>query len=213
MRQALLPGQVDPKVTAKGEVVPLVEVALELAGPDIVWFPQLGTRNAGGGLRSMFDSWIVSFLEIGARVRRLDSGEGAACTFLQSGILLWSLSNCSAQHEKKQQFDKLKHVLACTHACSHPPHTYTHAEGSRQVRAGRGCGGLGVAVRRYTKRGTEPENLVGAQWFGGIPRNMRYRSIEVHELDLLGGNPQALGYTSRQTREGVRSGRLPRDVG
>eukprot|EP00884_Botryococcus_braunii_P022565 jgi/Botrbrau1/8993/Bobra.0148s0096.1 len=68
--------QVDPNVTAKGEVVPLVEVALELAAPEIVWSPQLGTRNAGGGLRSMFDSWILSFLDIGARVRRLDSGEG-----------------------------------------------------------------------------------------------------------------------------------------
>lgn len=58
---------------ARAGAAPLVEVALELAVPRIAWAPDLGA----GGLAGMFDTWLAGFCQVGATVKRLDSGEGA----------------------------------------------------------------------------------------------------------------------------------------
>lgn len=49
---------------------------LELAGPDIVWSPELGDAANEAGVHGMLLSWVKSYFEIGTLMKRLDSGEG-----------------------------------------------------------------------------------------------------------------------------------------
>lgn len=73
---------VDPEQLAKHETPPLLEVALELVAPDIVWQPEIGTTNTGesgeggphnhAGVRDAFDSWIAGFMAVGKLVARVD---------------------------------------------------------------------------------------------------------------------------------------------
>jgi dynein heavy chain, axonemal len=69
--------QIDPDLIAKVEATPLLEVQLELVAPDIVWKPDLEDGGNSSGVRDMFKCWVMSFLEIGTLVKRLDIGEGA----------------------------------------------------------------------------------------------------------------------------------------
>ncbi|MEW5311809.1 MAG: hypothetical protein WDW38_003494 [Sanguina aurantia] len=68
--------QIDPEVLAKSDAVPLLEIQLELVAPDIVWKPELGEGGSAMGVRDMIRKWLMSFLEIGALMKRLDIGEG-----------------------------------------------------------------------------------------------------------------------------------------
>ena len=67
---------IDPDHIARNETPPLLEVALELAAPDLIWQPEVGTAPNGSGVRDMFESWITGFLAIGKLVMRLDGAPG-----------------------------------------------------------------------------------------------------------------------------------------
>ena len=71
--------QIDPENMAKHEIAPMLEIQLELVVPDIVWIPELGSGSAPG-VRDMFNKMFKSFLEIATLIKRLDTGEGTACS-------------------------------------------------------------------------------------------------------------------------------------
>jgi dynein heavy chain len=56
--------QIDPAQLARPDAVPLLEVQLELAAPDVVWKPELGEGPDGSGVRDMVKKWLMSFLEV-----------------------------------------------------------------------------------------------------------------------------------------------------
>ena len=61
---------------SKSDSAPLLEVQLELLAPDIVWKPELGEGGTSKGVRDMIRKWLMSFLEVGQLMKRLDVGEG-----------------------------------------------------------------------------------------------------------------------------------------
>ncbi len=56
--------QIDPAQLARPDAVPLLEVQLELAAPDVVWKPELGEGPESSGMRDMVKRWLMSFLEV-----------------------------------------------------------------------------------------------------------------------------------------------------
>lgn len=55
--------QHQPSVNCRSAAGPLLEVALELATPDMVWKPEL-TGSAKGSLQALVHTWLMSFLEV-----------------------------------------------------------------------------------------------------------------------------------------------------
>ena len=80
--------QIHMEAISSNDIVPMLEVQLELAGPDVVWVPEVGeaagsssgsgssSSGGGGSVRGMVHTWVKSFLEAGTIMKRLDSGEG-----------------------------------------------------------------------------------------------------------------------------------------
>jgi dynein heavy chain len=64
--------QIEPKM----DTGPLLEISIELVAPDIVWKPELHEGVTTTGVRDMLKKWLMSFLEIGQLMKRLDFGEG-----------------------------------------------------------------------------------------------------------------------------------------
>lgn len=71
-----LHGQVDPKNIATQEIPPLIEIALELVAPEIVWVPEIREGGSGNGIRVLFVSFLKGFMNVAPLVKRLDTGEG-----------------------------------------------------------------------------------------------------------------------------------------
>ena len=67
---------IDPDQMQRNESPPLLEVALELAAPELIWQPEIGSSPSGNGVRDMLEGWISGFLAIGKLVMRLDGAEG-----------------------------------------------------------------------------------------------------------------------------------------
>lgn len=67
--------QISMESIARNDLAPLLEVQLELAGPTVVWSPEV-TDAAATSVRGMLLSWVKSYFEIGTLMKRLDSGEG-----------------------------------------------------------------------------------------------------------------------------------------
>lgn len=73
-----LHSQLDAEVLANSDGAPMVEVGLELVGPDVAWRPDVGKGGSGGlqGLRALVESWLDAYVGLGALVPRLDGGNG-----------------------------------------------------------------------------------------------------------------------------------------
>lgn len=71
--------QISADSIAKHDLAPLLEVQLELAGPHVVWSPELGDAASEAGAHGILLSWVRNIFEIGTLMKRLDSGEGEAC--------------------------------------------------------------------------------------------------------------------------------------
>ena len=70
--------QISMENIAKHDIAPMLEVQLELVGPEIIWTPEVGEAAGGGhSAHSMAHSWIRSFFDTGTLMKRLDTGEGA----------------------------------------------------------------------------------------------------------------------------------------
>lgn len=54
---------VDGVQVARGEVLPLLEVQLELAAPDVSFSPELGEAGGPGSIANRVQGWIKSFLK------------------------------------------------------------------------------------------------------------------------------------------------------
>jgi dynein heavy chain len=83
-----LSAQIDPEQLARNETPPLLEVALELAAPDLVWQPEIGTSPSGTGVRDMFEGWIAGFLHIGKLVMRVDGAGGTYTPELEANLTI-----------------------------------------------------------------------------------------------------------------------------
>eukprot|EP00879_Flechtneria_rotunda_P005416 GHRR01005708.1.p1 GENE.GHRR01005708.1~~GHRR01005708.1.p1 ORF type:complete len:1495 (+),score=578.36 GHRR01005708.1:300-4784(+) len=110
--------QLDAEVFAKPEAGPLLEVDLELVIPDMVWKPEL-SGSTKGTLQGMVQKWLMSFLEVGGLMKRLDTGEGSYAKELEEdydvgeqldkvlSITLATIKNCE---EFKGQFMKYDYL-------------------------------------------------------------------------------------------------------
>lgn len=69
--------QIDADAIARSDAAPMVEVALELSGPNIAWRPDIG-EGAGStpGMRAMVEGWLAAYTGLGALTPRLDGREG-----------------------------------------------------------------------------------------------------------------------------------------
>lgn len=54
---------VDVVEIARGETLPLLEVQLELAAPDVVFSPELGEAGGPGSIANRVQGWIKSFFK------------------------------------------------------------------------------------------------------------------------------------------------------
>ncbi|KAL4450636.1 hypothetical protein ABPG77_000992 [Micractinium sp. CCAP 211/92] len=111
--------QISAEFIARNDQAPLLEVQLELAGPDIVWSPELGDAASEAGVHGMLLSWVKSYFEIGTLMKRLDSGKGTYVKELDEDVrirealsavqlaLLDTKERCAAFH---QQFLKYSHL-------------------------------------------------------------------------------------------------------
>jgi len=115
-----LAAQVDPDTLTRHETPPLLEIALELAAPDIVWQPEIGASTLGtAGVRDVFDSWVDGFLRIGSLVARVDGAGGDYAAVLTSSsaicdavaalrkLVLANEEACAAFRAKYLGFDYL----------------------------------------------------------------------------------------------------------
>ena len=71
--------QIDVDAIAKADAAPLVEVQLELSGPELAWRPDVGdatSASGSAGMRAMINGWLQAYTGLGALVLRLDSIEG-----------------------------------------------------------------------------------------------------------------------------------------
>ena len=66
--------QIATQTITDSDAAPMLEVQLELSGPEVVWSPELG--EGAGGVRAMLLDWVKRYFEIGTLMKRLDSGEG-----------------------------------------------------------------------------------------------------------------------------------------
>ena len=111
--------QIDPEQLAASEGQPLLEIQLELAGPEIVWRPDLSDGQGGVGVRDMVQRWLQSFVEVGGLMKRLDTGEGSYSTELEEdydvldvidkvmGITLANEAKCDEFRQQYVCFDYL----------------------------------------------------------------------------------------------------------
>ncbi|KAF5834390.1 hypothetical protein DUNSADRAFT_8976 [Dunaliella salina] len=113
--------QIDPAITSKQEIppAPLLEVQLELIAPDIVWKPDLGEVPEGMGVRDLVKLWLMSFMEIGGLMKRLDVGEGNYTKELEEDydvydsmnqVMEVTLMNERQCEQFKEQFSKFDYL-------------------------------------------------------------------------------------------------------
>ena len=86
-----LSASIDPDALAKSEGPPLLEIGLELAAPEVVWQPELGSSPAKGGVRDMFDAWIAGFLHIGTLVPQVDGSNRTYFEALEQDAVIASV--------------------------------------------------------------------------------------------------------------------------
>jgi dynein heavy chain len=89
---------IDPDHLVRNETPPLLEVALELAAPDLVWQPEIGAASGGGGVRDMFENWIAGFLYIGKLVMRIDGAPGTYLPELEANHTITDAVNNLRRH-------------------------------------------------------------------------------------------------------------------
>lgn len=65
--------QVDPEHLTKHDINPLLEVQLRLQDDFVVFSPELGRTDHGGGIGDLVFKWIKSFCNVGMLVKRLDT--------------------------------------------------------------------------------------------------------------------------------------------
>jgi dynein heavy chain len=111
--------QIDPEQLAASEGQPLLEIQLELAGPDIVWRPDLFDGAGGVGVRDMVQRWLQSFVEVGGLMKRLDTGEGSYSAELEEDydvldvidrVMSITLANEAKCEEFKQQYVSFEYL-------------------------------------------------------------------------------------------------------
>ncbi len=93
-----LTAQIDPDHLQRNETPPLLEVALELAVPNLVWQPEVGCAPNGSGVRDMFEGWIAGFMHIGKLVMRLDGVEGTYMPDLEANTTISDAVNHLRKH-------------------------------------------------------------------------------------------------------------------
>jgi dynein heavy chain len=69
--------QVDESWLTANECQPLLEIALKLAPPKVLYSPLMGRTPQMDGLRDITDSWLSAFVNVATLVNRLDSNERA----------------------------------------------------------------------------------------------------------------------------------------
>eukprot|EP00983_Pelagomonas_calceolata_P123833 1161047-Pelagomonas_calceolata.AAC.18 len=140
--------QIDPAIMSKQEIppAPLLEIQLELIAPDIVWKPDLGEVPEGmvgnachgeavalvgfladelclafnpQGVRDLVKLWLMSFMEIGGLMKRLDVGEGNYTKELEEDydvydamnqVMEVTLVNEQQCEQFKEQFSKFDYL-------------------------------------------------------------------------------------------------------
>jgi dynein heavy chain len=77
--------------SATGDVVPMLEVDLDLIREDVTFTPPLSESPGGDGLRDIVDTWISSFFHVGSIFKRLDTGAGSYSKELQGNMRICAL--------------------------------------------------------------------------------------------------------------------------
>lgn len=120
-RRRYLLNQMDAEAIAKApDASPLMEISLELAEPNVVWFPELAEGSDGNiGIRDMVKGWLKSFLDIGLLMKRLDIGEGNYLKDLEEDFEVYNymsqvmgviMANEGQCEEFKQQYMKYEYL-------------------------------------------------------------------------------------------------------
>lgn len=91
--------QLDCEQIVKNDTGPLLEIQLELVAPDIIWKPELSEGPNRVGVRDMVQHWLMSFLEVGGLMKRLDTGEGSYAKELEENYDVYDAMGevCTAQ--------------------------------------------------------------------------------------------------------------------
>ncbi|KAF6251999.1 flagellar outer dynein arm heavy chain beta [Scenedesmus sp. NREL 46B-D3] len=110
--------QLDPEALARSGAAPLLEVELELVTPAMVWKPELAGSQKGS-LQALLQRWLMSFLEVGGLIKRLDTGEGSYAKELEEDydvaeqldqVLSITLSSIQTCEDFKGQFMKYDYL-------------------------------------------------------------------------------------------------------